>query len=394
MRYLNEVDISGKVVFIRCDFNVPLDENGNITDDSRIKATLPTIQYAIDNKSKVILASHLGRPKGKRVDKLSLKPVAKRLSTLLGKDVIFIENFEEKEGKERIANLKEGEVALLENLRFWEGEENNSPEFAKKLLSLFDVYVNDAFGVCHRKHASVYALPEIAKVAVGGFLLKKELEYFHKVFTIEEKPFVAVIGGAKVSGKLDCLINLLNKSDKMIISGAQAFTFLRALGYKTGNSLVEEDLIETAKQIMNEAKVRGVKFYLPVDFVCSTSIEDEVGYTIVPYQEIPKGMMGLDIGPATVELFREVLQGAKVVVWNGPMGVFEVKAFAEGTNRIAKIIGSLNALTVVGGGDTADAVERAGQSANMSYISTGGGASLKLLEGKSLPAVEVLEKKQ
>ena len=394
MRYLNEVDISGKVVFIRCDFNVPLDENGNITDDSRIKATLPTIQYAIDNKSKVILASHLGRPKGKRVDKLSLKPVAKRLSTLLGKDVIFIENFEEKEGKERIANLKEGEVALLENLRFWEGEENNSPEFAKKLLSLFDVYVNDAFGVCHRKHASVYALPETAKVAVGGFLLKKELEYFHKVFTIEEKPFVAVIGGAKVSGKLDCLINLLNKSDKMIISGAQAFTFLRALGYKTGNSLVEEDLIETAKQIMDEAKVRGVKFYLPVDFVCSTSIEDEVGYTIVPYQEIPKGMMGLDIGPATVELFREVLQGAKVVVWNGPMGVFEVKAFAEGTNRIAKIIGSLNALTVVGGGDTADAVERAGQSANMSYISTGGGASLKLLEGKSLPAVEVLEKKQ
>jgi len=394
MRYLNEVDISGKVVFIRCDFNVPLDENGNITDDSRIKATLPTIQYAIDNKSKVILASHLGRPKGKRVDKLSLKPVAKRLSTLLGKDVIFIENFEEKEGKERIANLKEGEVGLLENLRFWEGEENNSPEFAKKLLSLFDVYVNDAFGVCHRKHASVYALPKIAKVAVGGFLLKKELEYFHKVFTIEEKPFVAVIGGAKVSGKLDCLVNLLNKSDKMIIGGAQAFTFLRALGYKTGNSLVEEDLIETAKQIMDEAKVRGVKFYLPVDFVCSTSIEDEVGYTIVPYQEIPKGMMGLDIGPASVELFREVLQGAKVVVWNGPMGVFEVKAFAEGTNRIAKIIGSLNALTVVGGGDTADAVERAGQSANMSYISTGGGASLKLLEGKSLPAVEVLEKKQ
>ncbi len=394
MKYINDVDIAGKRVFIRCDFNVPMDENDNITDDSRIKAALPTIQYAIDNKAKVILASHLGRPRGKRAEKYSLKPVAKRLSTLLGKDVVFIDNFESKEAKEILNNLKEGDVVLLENLRFWEGEEKNSYDFAKKLLELFDVYVNDAFGVCHREHASVYALPEIAKIAVGGFLLKKELDYFKKIFTIEEKPFVAVIGGAKVSGKLDCLINLLNKADKMIIGGAQAFTFLRALGYKTGNSLVEEDLIDEAKRVMDEAKARGVKFYLPVDFVCSTSIEDTVDYRVVPYQEIPKGMMGLDIGPASIELFREVLRDAKVVVWNGPMGVFEVKAFANGTNKIAEIIGSLNALTVVGGGDTADAVERAGQSANMSYISTGGGASLKLLEGKALPAVEVLEKKQ
>ncbi|WP_022671020.1 phosphoglycerate kinase [Hippea alviniae] len=394
MKVINEIDITGKRVFIRCDFNVPMDENGNITDDNRIRAALPTIQYAIDNKAKVILASHLGRPKGKRNPKYSLKPVAKRLATILGKPVLFIEDFENPEDKAKLEALKDGDVALLENLRFWEGEEKNSKEFALKLKELFDVYVNDAFGVCHRKHASVYALAEISEIAAIGFLLKKELEYFDKIFTIEEKPFVAVIGGAKISGKLDCLLNLLNRADKIIIGGAQAFTFLRALGYKTGNSLVEEELIDEAKRVMDEAGRKGVKLYLPVDFVCSTSPEDESGYVIKPYQEIPKGMMGLDIGPASIELFREVLSDAKVVVWNGPMGVFEVKAFAHGTNRIAQIIGSLNALKVVGGGDTADAVERAGESDNMSYISTGGGASLKLLEGKTLPAVEVLEKKQ
>jgi len=393
MKFINDVEIEGKRVFIRCDFNVPLDENSNITDDSRIRAALPTIQYAIDNKARVILASHLGRPKGKRVEKLSLKPIAKRLTTLLGKDVVFVEDFENREGKEKLDALNIGDVALLENLRFWEGEEQDSEDFARKLLELFDVYVNDAFGVCHRKHASVHKLAELARVAVGGFLLKKELDYFNKIFTIGEKPFVAVIGGSKVSGKLDCLINLLNIADKLIIGGAQAFTFLRAMGYKTGKSLVEDELIGEAERIMDEARARGVKFYLPVDFVCSTSIKDETGYKVVPYQEIPDELMGLDIGPATVELFGEVLKDAKVVVWNGPMGVFEVKAFANGTNKIAEIIGSLNALTVVGGGDTADAVSRAGQSANMSYISTGGGASLRLLEGKKLPAVEVLERK-
>ncbi len=393
MKFINDVDIEGKTVFIRCDFNVPLDENCNITDDSRIKAALPTIQYAIDNKSKVILASHLGRPKGMRVEKLSLKPIAKRLTTLLGKEVVFVEDFESREGKEKLDCLGVGDVALLENLRFWEGEEKDSEEFARKLLELFDVYVNDAFGVCHRKHASVHKLAELADVAVGGFLLKKELDYFNRIFTIDEKPFVAVIGGSKVSGKLDCLINLLNIADKLIIGGAQAFTFLKALGYKTGKSLVEDELVGEAERIMDEARDKGVKFYLPVDFVCSTSIKDETGYSVVPYQEIPDDLMGLDIGPASIELFGEVLRDAKVVVWNGPMGVFEVKAFANGTNRIAEIIGSLNALTVVGGGDTADAVSRAGQSANMSYISTGGGASLRLLEGKKLPAVEVLESK-
>ncbi|WP_029952179.1 phosphoglycerate kinase [Hippea sp. KM1] len=391
MRFINDIDIKGKRVFIRCDFNVPMDENGNITDDNRIRAALPTIQYAIDNKAKVILASHLGRPKGKPNPKYSLKAVAKRLSTLLDKDVVFIEDF--KQQKDLIEKLNNGDVALLENLRFHPGEEENSEAFAKELLELFDVYVNDAFGVCHRKHASVYALPKLAPITVGGFLLKKELDYFDKIFTIKDKPFVAVIGGAKVSGKLDCLINLIDKADKLIIGGAQAFTFLKALGYETGKSLVEDDLIDEAKRIMEKAKERGVRFYLPVDFVCSSSIEDKTPKGVFTYQEIPTDLMGLDIGPASVELFKEALQDARVVVWNGPMGVFEVNAFAKGTNEIAKAIGKLNALSVVGGGDTAEAVEKAGESHNMSYISTGGGASLKLLEGKTLPAIEVLESK-
>ncbi|AEA33137.1 phosphoglycerate kinase [Hippea maritima] len=391
MRFINDVDIKGKRVFIRCDFNVPMDENGNITDDNRIRAALPTIQYAIDNKAKVILASHLGRPKGKPDPKYSLKAVAKRLSTLLGRNVVFIEDF--KTQRDLIDALGDGDVALLENLRFYPEEEANSEEFARQLIELFDIYVNDAFGVCHRKHASVYALPKLALIAVGGFLLKKELDYFNKIFTIEDKPFVAVIGGAKVSGKLDCLINLIDKADKLIIGGAQAFTFLKALGYETGKSLVEDDLIDEAKRVMEKAKGKGVRFYLPVDFVCSTSVEDATNSRTFTYQEIPDDLMGLDIGPATIELFKEALSDAKVVVWNGPMGVFEVNAFANGTNEIAKAIGNLNALSVVGGGDTAEAVEKAGQSHNMSYISTGGGASLKLLEGKTLPVVEVLESK-
>ncbi|WP_035587410.1 phosphoglycerate kinase [Hippea jasoniae] len=394
MKFINEVDLKGKRVFIRCDFNVPMDENGNITDDTRIKAALPTIQYAIDNKAKVILASHLGRPKGKKNEKYSLRAVAKRLSTLLSRDVVFISDLDDENELKKLEGLDVGDVALLENLRFYPGEEQNSEEFAAKLLKLFDIYVNDAFGVCHRKHASVYALAKLAKVAVAGFLLKKELEYFAKIFEIKEKPFVAVIGGAKISGKLDCLVNLLDKADKILIGGAQAFTFLKALGYETGKSLVEDELIDEALNILNKAKTLNVKLYLPVDFLCSASIDDTVNTCYCTYQEIKKDMMGLDIGPATVKLFEEALSDAKVVVWNGPMGVFEKKEFAHGTNKIAEAIGRLKALSVVGGGDTAEAVIRANQAHNMSYISTGGGASLKLLEGKTLPAVEVLEEKE
>ncbi len=394
MKYINDIDIANKRVFIRCDLNVPLDENGNITDDNRIKQVLATIEYAIDNKAKVILSSHLGRPKGKRVDKYSLAPVAKRLSTLLNRKVDFIEDCIGNAVLEKVNSMKDGDVILLENLRFYEGEEKNSCDFARELLKLFDVYVNDAFGVCHRKHASVYALAKMANIAVGGFLLKREIEYFNRVLNASEKPFVAVIGGAKVSGKLECLINLIDKADKIIIGGAQAFTFLKSQGYGVGKSLVEDDLLKTAAEVMKKARDKGVKFYLPVDFVCADSIEDTLNYEIKTYQEIPDDKMGLDIGEASCKLFEEVLNGAKTIVWNGPMGVFEVDAFANGTKNIARAIGKSRALSVVGGGDTAEAVEKVKESENMSYISTGGGASLELLEGKTLPAIEVLEEKQ
>ncbi len=393
MKYINDVDIANKTVFIRCDFNVPMDDNSNITDDNRIKQALYTIKYAIDNKAKVVLSSHLGRPKGLRKPEYSLLPVAKRLSTLLDRKVDFIEDCIGGKVKAKIDSMKPGDVLLLENLRFYEGEEKNSEDFAQKLLQLFDVYVNNAFGVCHRKHASVYALPKIAKTAVGGFLLKKEIEYFNKILNTKDRPFVAIVGGAKVSGKLECLKNLINKADKIIIGGAQAFTFLKAMGYEVGKSLVEDELIPAALEILKTAKNKDVKFYLPVDFVCARNIEDTMNYITVGYQEIPKDMMGLDIGEASIRLFQEVIKDAKVIVWNGPLGVFEVDAFASGTKKIAKIIGESKALSVVGGGDTAEAVELAGESDNMSYISTGGGASLEILEGKKLPAIEVLEEK-
>ncbi len=393
MKYINDVDITDKTVFIRCDFNVPMDDNSNITDDNRIKQALYTIKYAIDNKAKVVLSSHLGRPKGVRKPEYSLLPVAKRLSTLLDRKVDFVEDCIGDRVKTKINSMKPGDVLLLENLRFYEGEEKNSEDFAEKLLQLFDVYVNNAFGVCHRKHASVYALPKIAKTAVGGFLLKKEIEYFNKILNAKDRPFVAIVGGAKVSGKLECLKNLINKADKIIIGGAQAFTFLKAVGYEVGQSLVEDELIPAASEILKTAKDKNVKFYLPVDFVCSKDIKDTLNYITVGYQEIPKDMMGLDIGEASIKLFQEVIEDAKVIVWNGPMGVFEVDAFANGTKKIAKIIGESKALSVVGGGDTAEAVEIAGESDNMSYISTGGGASLEILEGKKLPAIEILEEK-
>jgi phosphoglycerate kinase len=393
MKYINDIDIANKRVFIRCDFNVPMDENGNITDDNRIKQVLTTIEYAIDNKAKVILASHLGRPKGKKNPQYSLEAVAKRLSRLLNRKVEFVDDCIGNKVISKVNALKSSDVLLLENLRFYEGEEKNSQEFAKELLKLFDVYINDAFGVCHRKHTSVYALAELADVAGGGFLLKRELEYFDKVLNSNQKPFVAVIGGAKVSGKLECLMNLIDKADKIIIGGAQAFTFLKAIGYEIGKSLIEEDLVKTAFKIMQKAKEKGVKFYLPVDFVCSESIKDTLNYTTKTYQEIPDNLMGLDIGEASCTLFEEAIQDAKTIVWNGPMGVFEVDVFANGTKRIAKAIGSTKALSVVGGGDTAEAVEKVKESENMSYISTGGGASLKLLEGKTLPAIKVLEEK-
>jgi phosphoglycerate kinase len=384
-------NVSGKRVLVRVDFNVPIDEFGNIEDDTRIKASLPTIEYLLDAKAKVILMSHLGRPKGKRDPKLSLQPVAKRLSRYLNREVQMAPDCVGEEVKRMVENLKEGEVLLLENLRFHLGEEGKDPEFAKELASYGDIYVSDAFGTCHRKHASVYLVPQFLKPAVMGFLLEKEISYFERAMINPQRPVVAIIGGAKVSSKLGILKNLLRRVDKLFVGGAMAFTFIRAMGYRTGKSLVEEELLETARDIMDVAKKLEVKFYLPVDFVIGTEVSDKTPTKVVPWQEIPEGWMGLDIGPVSVSLLREILSDAQTVVWNGPMGVFELDRFKDGTYQTAKMLAESPALTIAGGGDTDHAIHRAGVYNAIDFVSTGGGAFLELLEGKTLPCIEVLD---
>ncbi len=392
MKYIDQVDIKGKRVFIRVDFNVPMDEYGNITDDTRIRAHLPTINYALDEKAKVIVASHMGRPKGKKVDKLSLKPVARRLSRLLNKDVVFVEDCIGADVEKAIGAMKEGDVVLLENLRFYPGEEKNDFQFAQELARFVDVYIDDAFAVAHRKAASNTAITEIVKVCAAGFLMRNEMEYFDKAMGNPIRPLVAIIGGAKVSDKIGVLEKLVEKVDKLIVGGGMAFTFLRALGYEVGNSLCEENMLELAQKIMNKAKERNVKFYLPVDCVIAEKPEANAEVKICTIQEIPKGWMGLDIGPATTSLFAEALQNAKTIIWNGPMGMFELDPFSRGTFAMVTFVANAHALTIVGGGDTDVAVHRAGMSYKITYISTGGGAFLELLEGKKLPAIEALEK--
>jgi phosphoglycerate kinase len=384
-------NVSGKRVLVRVDFNVPMDEFGNIEDDTRIKASLPTIEYLLDAKAKVILMSHLGRPNGKRDPKLSLQPVAKRLSRYLNREVKMAPDCVGEEVKRMVENLKEGEVLLLENLRFHPGEEGKDPEFAKELASYGDIYVSDAFGTCHRKHASVYLVPQFLKPAVMGFLLEKEISYFEKAMINPQRPVVAIIGGAKVSSKLGILKNLLRRVDKLFVGGAMAFTFIRAMGYPTGKSLVEEELLETAKDIMDVAKKLEVKFYLPVDFVIGMEVSDKTPTKVVPWQEIPDGWMGLDIGPVSVSLLREILSDAQTVIWNGPMGVFELDRFKDGTYQTAKMLAESPALTIAGGGDTDHAIHRAGVYNAIDFVSTGGGAFLELLEGKTLPCIEVLD---
>ncbi len=383
----------GDRVFVRCDFNVPLDEFGNITDDRRIRMALPTIKYLLDNECKIVIASHLGRPKGEFNEKYSLKPVAKRLSHLLKQDVIMANDVVGPDAKEKAANLKDGEVLLLENVRFDPRETKNDEGFAKELSEFGEFYINDAFGVSHRAHASVEAITRFYDEChkAGGFLLLKEINFFQKLLEKPVRPFVAVVGGSKVSGKLQALVNLLPKVDKMIIGGGMAFTFLKAMGYNVGNSLVEDDLIDEALKIMAEAKRLGVKFYLPVDIVIADKFAEDAMVKYVTYQEIPDGWMGLDIGPATVRLFGEVLWDAQTILWNGPMGVYEMDKFSRGTFKISHEIARSHGIKVVGGGDTADAVQRAGDDEEMTFISTGGGASLELLEGKKLPGVAALE---
>jgi phosphoglycerate kinase len=387
---IEKVDLKGKRVFIRADFNVPLDENGNITDDGRIRSTLPTINYALDNGAKVILASHLGRPKGKPNPKYSLAPVALRLNRLLNKEVKFAKDCIGPDVEHDVQGMRPGDVLLLENLRFHAEEEMNDEGFSKALAAFTDVYVNDAFGTAHRAHASTFGITKHVKVSVAGFLMKKEITYLQKTVANPVRPFVAILGGAKVSGKIGVIENLQNKVDKIIVGGAMAFTFSKAQGYEVGNSLVEPDMLDMAERLRKSARDKGVKFYLPVDYVVAENANDGAETKIVTSQEIPKGWIGLDIGPATTRLFSEAIQDAKTIIWNGPMGLFEKDAYSRGTFAIARSVADAYATTIVGGGDTDVAVHKAGVSDSITFISTGGGASLELLEGKELPGLAAL----
>lgn len=387
---IDKVDVKGKRVFVRADFNVPIDENGNITDDGRIRSTLPTINFALDAGAKVILASHLGRPDGKPNPKFSLAPVAVRLNRLLNKEVIFAKDCVGPDVEHLVTGMRPGDVLLLENLRFHAEEENNDDSFSKALAAFTDVYVNDAFGTAHRAHASTYGITKHVKLAVAGFLMKKEIEYLQKTVANPIRPFVAILGGAKVSGKLSVIENLMDKVDKIIVGGAMACTFNKACGEEMGASLVEPDMLEISRRLRMAVREKGVKFYLPVDFVVAENMSVGAQAKIVTSQEIPKGWIALDIGPATVRLFVEAIQDAKTIIWNGPMGMFEKDAYSRGTFAIAHAVADAHATTIVGGGDTDVAVHRAGVSDSISFISTGGGASLELLEGKVLPGLAAL----
>jgi len=392
MKCIDDIDIKNKKLLCRFDYNVPMDENLNIVDDRRIRASLPTINYALDEGAKVVVISHLGRPKGNVEPKLSLAPVAKRLTRLLGKEVPLLKDCIGEEVKKAVNAMESGCILMLENLRFHIEETKNDPSFAQQLGSLADVYIDDAFGNAHRSHASNVGITEYVKECGMGFLMKQELNYFNGALENPVRPFVAIIGGSKVSDKLEALGNLIGRVDKMIIGGGMAFTFLRAQGYEIGKSIVEEDLLGVARNAIERARELGVKLYFPVDCVIAETMDAKAVTKIVPVQEISPDWMGLDIGPATIALFREVLNDAKTVIWNGPMGVFELDAFSRGTYAMVHAIAASHALTIVGGGDTDVAVHRTGESDSITYISTGGGASLELLEGKTLPAIRALNK--
>jgi phosphoglycerate kinase len=394
MKNIKDLNIREKKVLIRVDFNVPLDEQGNITDDIRIRGVLPTINYALDEHARIIICSHLGRPKGQRHEKFSLAPAAKRLSRLIDKDVRLAPDCIGDETKAMIETMLPGDVIMLENLRFHAEEQANDPEFARQLAALAEVYINDAFAVAHRAHASVVGVVEHVDQCGAGFLLQKEMDYFHRSVDDPKRPLAAIIGGAKVSSKLGALRNLMHRVDKMIIGGAMANTFIKAMGYDVGLSKVENDLLETARQLLDQAARQGLKFYLPVDCIVADQFEAKAASRTVTIQEVPKDWMILDIGPATVTLFSEALETARTIIWNGPMGAFEMEPFAKGTMAMVKQVAASHALTIVGGGDTDVAVHKAGESNNISYISTGGGAFLMLMEGKTLPGVEALEKKK
>lgn len=389
---VKDVDVKGKRVFCRVDFNVPM-KDGQVTDDTRIRAALPTIQYLVEQGAKVLLASHLGRPKGQAVEELRLTPVAKRLSELLGKDVKKTDEAYGDSVKSEINSMNEGDVLLLENVRFYPGEEKNDPELAKAFAELADVYVNDAFGAAHRAHASTEGIAKHLP-AVSGFLMEKELEVLGKALSNPERPFTAIIGGAKVKDKIGVIDNLLEKVDNLIIGGGLAYTFVKAQGHEVGKSLLEEDKIELAKSFMEKAKAKGVNFYMPVDVIVADDFSADANTKVVAIDEIPSDWEALDIGPKTAETYRDVIQKSKLVIWNGPMGVFEIDTFAGGTKAVAQALADASdTYSVIGGGDSAAAVEKFNLADKMSHISTGGGASLEFMEGKELPGVVALNDK-
>lgn len=387
---IRDIDLKGKKVFVRCDFNVPLDENGNITDNRRIVAALPTIKYLLDQNCKIILASHLGRPRGEVNPKFSLKPVATELSKLLGKEVKLAEDVVGPSAKELTSNLKEGEIVLLENVRFDAREEKNDESLSKEFATMAEVFVNDAFGTAHRAHSSTAGVAEFLP-AVSGFLIEKELEFLGSALENPQRPFVAILGGAKVSDKLGVIEALLEKVDKLIIGGGMAYTFFKSIGYSVGKSICELDKLDLAQELINKAKERNVKLVLPIDNVIAKEIAPDAENKVIDSDNIPEDWEGLDIGPKTVELFKEELKDAKTIVWNGPVGFSEYEIFANGTRSIAQALAEKeDAVTIIGGGDSAAAIEKMGLSDKMTHISTGGGASLEFLEGKKLPGIECL----
>ena len=386
---VRDIDVAGKKVIVRVDFNVPLDEEGNITDDKRIVGALPTIKYLVEHGAKTLLVSHLGRPKNGFEDKFSMRPTVKRLSQLLGKEVQLAKDVIGEDAKQKAANLKDGEILMLENVRFHKEETKNDPEFAKSLSQLAEIYVNDAFGTAHRAHASTAGLADYLP-AVCGFLIEKEIEFMGKALENPERPFVAILGGSKVSDKIGVIENLIDKVDALIIGGGMAYTFLKAKGYEIGGSICEDDKVELAKQLMERAKEANVKLLLPVETVVSKEFKNDTEYKTVPSNAIEGEWSGMDIGKATIDLFSEEIKKAKTIVWNGPMGVFEFPNFAVGTKAIAKAVAESGAISIVGGGDSAAAVEQLGYADKITHISTGGGASLEFLEGKVLPGIDVL----
>ena len=389
---IKDIDLKGKKVLVRCDFNVPMDENKNITDNTRIVAALPTIKYLLENNCAVILCSHLGRPKGEFKPEFSLAPVAKELSKLLDKEGIMAKDVVGEDANKKAKELQAGQVMLLENVRYHREETDNDPEFAKKLADMAEIYVNDAFGAAHRAHASTAGVAQYLP-AVSGFLIEKELKFLGNALNNPERPFVAILGGSKVSDKIGVIENLLEKVDTLIIGGGMAYTFFKAQGYEVGNSICELDKLDLAKEAMAKAKEKGVKLMLPVDTKIGKEFKPDTESKTVAWTEIPEGWEGFDIGAKSIEMFTEEIKKAKTVVWNGPVGLFEFDQFAIGTNAIAKTLSEIDATTIIGGGDSAAAVKKAGLQDKMTHISTGGGASLEFLEGKKLPGIECLQDK-